>query len=85
MDFSPLLDILCCPETHQSFTLADASLIRRLNADIAAGRIKNRSGQIVKTSLDAGLLREDGKWLYPIRDDIPILLIEEALAPSPLQ
>ena len=30
-----------------------------------------------------GLVREDGDWLYPVRDDIPIMLIDEAIPLSP--
>jgi uncharacterized protein YbaR (Trm112 family) len=29
--------------------------------------------------LTAGLLRQDGSRLYPIRDDIPVMLIEESI------
>jgi uncharacterized protein YbaR (Trm112 family) len=29
--------------------------------------------------MNGGLIREDGKYLYPIRKDIPIMLIDEAL------
>ena len=30
--------------------------------------------------MDAGLVREDGAYLYRIEDDIPIMLIDEAIA-----
>jgi len=29
--------------------------------------------------IDAGLVRADGKFLYPIRHDIPIMLVDEAI------
>jgi uncharacterized protein YbaR (Trm112 family) len=33
----------------------------------------------VEKQLDGGLVREDGAYLYPIEDDIPIMLIDEAI------
>jgi uncharacterized protein YbaR (Trm112 family) len=33
----------------------------------------------VKEKIDEGLVRADGKFLYPIRRTIPILLVDEAL------
>jgi uncharacterized protein YbaR (Trm112 family) len=74
-----LLDILCCPETKEDVALADPSLIETINAKIAAGTIRNRAGKPVTEKIDGGLLRKDGKYLYPIREDIPIMLIDEAL------
>jgi uncharacterized protein YbaR (Trm112 family) len=74
-----LLEILCCPETHQPVREAESSLIERLNAQIAAGTLKNRAGQVVGVKLDGGLVRADGKVLYPIRDEIPVMLVEEAI------
>lgn len=76
---SELLQILCCPETHQQVALADTSLVRRLNDQINSGNLRNRSGAAVKDAIDGGLLRKDGKFLYPIRQDIPIMLIDEAI------
>ncbi len=29
--------------------------------------------------IDEGLVREDAKILYPVREDIPIMLIDEAI------
>jgi uncharacterized protein YbaR (Trm112 family) len=76
---SELLEILCCPETKQPVTLVAGDAIDRINEKIAAGSIKNRSGGDVEEKIDAGLLREDKKFLYPIRDDIPIMLEDEAI------
>lgn len=78
-----LIDILACPETKQAVRLTDLTLIKKLNDDIALGRIKNRKGALVTEKIEGGLVREDNKFLYAIRDDIPIMLIDEAI-PLPL-
>ena len=75
-----LLEILVCPETKESVAPAEPSLIESINAAIAKGKLKSRSGEVVGEPIDGGLVREDGKFLYPIRDEIPIMLIEESIA-----
>ena len=50
-----------------------------MNQRIQAGSLKNRSGQIVTVGLREGLVRQDGRYLYPIREDIPVLLVDEAI------
>ena len=74
-----LLQILCCPETHQPLSEADAALVNDLNARLASGALKNRAGRIVSEKLDGGLLRQDCQVLYPIRNHLPVLLIDEAI------
>jgi uncharacterized protein YbaR (Trm112 family) len=74
-----LLKILCCPETHQDLRAADAPLVEKLNARIASGDLRNREGQPVSKKLDGGLIRADGKFLYPIRREIPMMLADEAI------
>ncbi len=74
-----LLKILCCPETQQSLSIADSGLIQQINTKIKEGKVKNRGGIIVSEELQSGLIREDGKYLYPIRNDIPTLLVDEAI------
>lgn len=76
---SDLLSIICCPETHQTLKFADASLLESLNTQIAAGTLKNKSGEAVTERIDGGLVRADGQYLYPIRRDIPELMVEEAI------
>jgi uncharacterized protein YbaR (Trm112 family) len=76
---SKLLDILCCPETKQDVHLVTEKSIKKINAAIKNGTVKNRAGESVKDFIDAGLLRDDKKFLYPIREDIPIMLIDEAI------
>ena len=74
-----LLDILVCPETKQPVSLADTELLDRLNARVRDGTLVNRAAQTVAEPLDAALVREDRVVCYAIRDDIPIMLIEEAI------
>lgn len=74
-----LLNILCCPESHQPLHLADASLVQTLNQQIAAGTLKSRNGHPLKTKLDGALIREDKKVIYPIVNKLPILLVEEGV------
>ena len=74
-----LLAILCCPETKQDVTLAAETVIGQLNELILKGALKNKAGQPVAEKLDGGLLRADKKILYPIREDIPVMLIDEGI------
>ena len=74
-----LLAILCCPDTKQDVAMAGDALIGALNARVQQGTLKNKAGQPVKESLDGGLLRADKKILYPIRENIPVMLIEEGI------
>ena len=80
MSVSPdLLEILVCPETKQPVTLARAEVLEKLGREAAAGRLRNRGGQPVTKPIQEGLVREDGKVLYPVDDGIPVMLIEESI------
>ena len=74
-----LLEILCCPETKQAVTLLDAASLRVLNQKIANGEVQNTGGNPVTEPLDGGLIRRDEKVTYPIREMIPIMLVEEGI------
>ncbi|MFH0921994.1 MAG: Trm112 family protein [Fibrobacterota bacterium] len=77
-----LLDLLVCPETRTPLRVADNALITALNKKIAGNALKNRAGERVTEPFDGGLVREDGKVLYPVRKDIPIMLTDESIALS---
>jgi len=79
MDHPQLLEILCCPETHQTVALADAATIQRVNDRIAAGQLQNRAGKKLEQKVEEGLMRQDGKVLYPVRNGIPVMLIDEGI------
>lgn len=74
-----LLSILCCPETHQTLGPASPECVERVNAAVSRGTLKNRGGQVVTEVIDGGLVRADGKVLYPVRQGIPVMLVDEGL------
>lgn len=74
-----LLEILACPETHQTLRMASAEELETVNGAISSGSCSNAGGAKVEEALVAGLVREDGKVLYPVRDSIPVLLVEEGI------
>lgn len=74
-----LLEILVCPESRQPLAAADAALLARLNAEIRGRRLRNRGGEVVESEIREALVREDGKFLYVIDDDIPIMLIDQSI------
>ena len=74
-----LLEILVCPETRQPVAPAAGELIDQLNQEIESGRLRNRGGDKLSQPIQEGLVREDGRILYLIEDDIPVMLIEESV------
>jgi uncharacterized protein YbaR (Trm112 family) len=75
-----LLEILVCPETKQTLKVADEGTLERVNRAIEAGGLTNQGGARVKDRIEEGLVREDGRVLYPVKDDIPVMLLDEAIS-----
>ena len=75
-----LVQILACPETRQPVRVADDALVQQVNRAITGGKVVNRDSQPVTEPIQTGLVREDNQYLYPVRDDIPVMLIGEAIA-----
>ena len=74
-----LLEMLVCPVDKTPLTPADSDLMARLNRQIASGGVVNRAGVAVEQGIEAGLVRQDGKLLYIVRDEIPLMLADEAI------
>jgi uncharacterized protein YbaR (Trm112 family) len=74
-----LLEILRCPQSRTRLRPADAEVVVRLNRKISAGELVNLVGERVERLIDGGLIREAGDLLYPIVDEIPVLLPDEAI------
>ena len=75
-----LLSIIVCPETKQDLVLADKDIIDKINTLIENGELLNRAKQKVTEKIEGGLIqKEDRQYLYPIRNEIPILLRDESI------
>ena len=74
-----LLEILVCPETKQPVSMATDDLLGRLNERIRNVALKNRAGKEIREELGGALVRQDGEFAYPIREDLPVMLVEEAI------
>jgi uncharacterized protein YbaR (Trm112 family) len=74
-----LLEILACPQTHQPLRMATPAELDAVNAKIDAGAARSRGGKRVEGRLSEALVRNDAKLLYPVRDGIPMLLIDEGI------
>ena len=76
-----LLKLLACPQDRSPLAVADQSLIEKLNQVIADGDIAvvNIGGRRLEEPLAGGLVRQDKTLLYPVDDDIPVLLADEAI------
>jgi uncharacterized protein YbaR (Trm112 family) len=73
------LKLLVCPETRQALHNAEPSLVKKLNGAIARRELKNKGGRLLDAPLDGALVRADEKVVYPIVDNIPMLLSDEGL------
>ena len=71
--------ILVCPDNRTPVRVASEQEIINLNQKIEEGALQNIGGRIVNDKLDGGLIREAGDRLYPVRENIPVMLVEEAI------
>ena len=74
-----LLEIIACPDDGSRLKPAKPGLVAEINRRISAGEVNNRGGAQVTETIDEGLVREDEQWWYPVRDEIPVMLVDEAI------
>ncbi len=74
-----MVSILACPENLTPVRLATDAEVNAINARIAAGQLKDRSGATMQKPITAALIREDGRIAYRFDGSIPVMVIEHGL------
>lgn len=74
-----LLALLRCPETRQPLQSAGAELLAQLEFARNAGELRNRAGAVVAQRIEHALVRQDGKRVYPVLSEIPVLIAGEGI------
>ena len=74
-----LLDILVCPVSKSPLKTLSRAQLDAVNAGVRAGAVQTTAGAVVAEPLQAGLVTMDGKAIYRIADDIPVMLADEAI------
>jgi uncharacterized protein YbaR (Trm112 family) len=80
-----LLEILCCPVSKTPLIHLTPSRLKKLNAAIEAGEVQYVHGEPVTEPLREALVTEDSRVIYPVIDEIPILLEEKGIGTTQLQ
>ncbi|MEE4296743.1 MAG: Trm112 family protein [Wenzhouxiangella sp.] len=79
-----LLDILCCPVSHEPLIPLSREKLNKLNDAIEAGKVQYVDNEAVEKELKAALITRDGKVVYGIEDGIPVLLPERGIGTTQL-
>ena len=74
-----LLEILCCPVSKVPLNRLERSRLDKLNQSIAAGSVHTVRGAAVDEPLKEALITQDGRVIYPVIDDIPVLLEDRGI------
>ncbi|MFG0262593.1 MAG: Trm112 family protein [Novipirellula sp. JB048] len=75
-----LLAVLRCPLAGDSLQVAQTALVERVNAAIASGEIRDRQDQRVTEPIELGLITTTGDVIYPVRDGIVCMVVDDAIA-----
>ena len=83
------LSILVCPTTRQPLRYASAQELAAINVAVADGTARTAGGATIQEPVEEGLVVETPEdaagsveppaVVYPIRENVPVLLAEEAI------
>ena len=74
-----LLDILCCPVSHEPLRPLGKNRLKSLNRRVADGEVVHIDGSPVEGRIADALITRDDKVIYIIEDGIPVLLSDRGI------
>ena len=74
-----LLEMLQCPAEGGPLRNAEPEVVGKINQSIEQGEIRDPLDQRVEQPIEGGLINESGTRLYPIRNGIPTLVVDESI------
>lgn len=80
-----LLEILCDPVTKVPVEPLSGARLEKLNALIAAGRVRQAGGATRSQPLAEALITRNQQTVYPVDDGIPVMLEDEGLPVAGLE
>ena len=75
-----LFAILACPECKQALEDAADDLVVEINQRIKSGAARTRSGKKIGAVVESALLCKRDNYAFPVREGIPLLLIDESIS-----
>ena len=75
-----LLNTLVCPVTRLPVSILDDTRLGKLNELIQAGNVMSIGGEVISDPIEAGLITENGTTIYPVENNIPIMLEDRSIA-----
>jgi uncharacterized protein YbaR (Trm112 family) len=78
-----LFEFIRCPISKTTLTMAPSGILRQLLEHQRAKPLVTRGGRTISSLPTQGLLSGDGCWLYPVHQNIPTLIPDEAIPIPP--
>jgi len=75
-----LLKLLRCPRSRETVQLAPESLVVKLNDAIGRGELRDFGDQKITQPIDAAVMVDGAKEVYPIRGGIVSMVADEAIS-----
>ena len=73
------LSLLRCPRTGAELRIAQPEELAAIHESHLKGELENAAGRRPERAIEGALVSACGRWLYPVHEGIPVLLVEEAL------
>lgn len=80
-----LLEILVCPVTKQGVTRLSDERLALINQKIRDGQLRANDGTHLQDALQAAVITRNQQTIYPVVDQIPIMLESRGIATSQIE